>query len=257
MLKNTRLFQPLLTAVIGLLALGAGQQTGYAASVDVVGNLEARGAIRIMTGDIAAPLSLTDTTYAYAPGDRIVTGSGTGILNIDDIGRLGFAPQTEATVSRDDSGISVSLERGTVAYMVADDSEFRVHAGDMVLQPARSPVQKVDLSDKSAVSGWVTVDADGNVNVGANSGRVEVRHGGTMNVVESGQLVTYAVQDGDLIPVVAEAVDEPDGTGGGGDTWATGLGVLILGAGLAVGLGVGLSGGGGGGGGPPPPMVSP
>jgi hypothetical protein len=223
---------------IPVLMLAAASQSVYAENLNVLGNLQAKGQIQIITGNAPAPVKLTDTTYAYLSGDTIKTGQGSGVLNINDLGRIGLAPGTEASVTKTAKGVNVDLTSGAMAYTLTPGSDFTIQAAGMTLQPSHSPVQKVSTGDEQQMTGWVKIGKDGKVEVGAQSGSIEITRGGTRQVVESGQQSVLQFQGGKLIATQAGGAG---GAGaGGGLTGSQILAIVVVAAGGA-GAGVSLA----------------
>lgn len=227
------LFSRLLHAgLIPTLMFAASSQAVFAENLHVLGSLEARGQIQVLTNSAPAPVKLTDTTYAYFSGDTIKTGQGTGVLSITGLGRVALAPATEAVVMKASQGVSVDLSSGAMAYSLAPGADFTVKANGMTIQPAHSPVQNVSTGAGENVTGWVSIGKDGKVEVGSRNGRVEVSQGGTRQVIETGQSSVVQFQGGKLIATAA-------GGGGAGGGGTPGLENLIILAVVAGGAAIG------------------
>lgn len=211
----------LLSSCLALLMLGASTQSLSAAEMNVIGSLEARGQIQVLTDSAPAAMNLRDTTYAYIAGDRVKTGSGTGMLTINGLGRIGLASNSDARVIDNQGGLSLELNAGTVAYALTPGSDFSIKAAGMTLHPVRTPLQNVSDSDSVRITGWVTIDKDGKVQVGARDGRIEVRHAGTVQVVEAGQQSQLQLQQGKLIATA-------NGAGAGGGIGGMSANTLLL-----------------------------
>lgn len=221
---------------IATLMTVASSQSLFAENLDVLGNLQARGQIRVMSDGAPSPVRLADTTYAYIAGDTIQTVRGTGVLSIAGLGRIALAPATEAVARNADKGISLSLNAGAVAYSLAPGSDFTVRAGGMTVQPARSPVRKVNAGAEGNLTGWISIGEDGRVKVGSRNGRIEISRGGSMQVVEAGRTSAIEFQGGKLIATQAGGAGA-----GGGATGGFGMENLILLAMAAAGAAVGIA----------------
>lgn len=222
-----KLFTRLLhSGFISIFMLVASTQSLYAANLNVIGSLEARGHIQIISDNSPAALNLADTTYAYMTGDRIKTGTGTGILTISGLGHIGLAPATEASIAESNGDLGLNLTAGTIAYALTPGSSFTIKAAGMTLHPVSTPIQKVSTGDEKQVTGWVSIAKDGKVQVSARDGRIEISQGGTMQVVEAGQQSELQVQDGKLIATAA------GGGAAGGGFWTANKILLAI---LAIG----------------------
>lgn len=222
----------LLTAFISSLMMVASTQSLYAENLDVLGNLQAKGTIHVTSDGAPAPARLADTTYAYVSGDTIRTGNGTGVLEIAGLGRIALAQDTEASVVDTSEGVDVDLRSGAVAYALTQGSDVTIQAAGMTVQPSRSPLRKVS-NEPQQVIGWVNIAEDGKVQVGSRNGRIEVRQGDSVQVVEAGQQSVLQMQGGKLIATQA---------GGAGAAGGLGISPGLL-AGLIVLGGVGLAAG--------------
>jgi hypothetical protein len=226
---KTSFIRLLHSGFISVLMIVASSQSLYAANLNVIGSLEARGHIQVMTDSAPAAVNLADTTYAYIVGDRIKTGTGTGILTITGLGRIGLAPDTEASIAESNGDLNLALTTGTMAYALTPGSSFTIKAAGMTLHPVRTPVQQVSTGDEQRVTGWVAIGKDGKVTVNARDGRIEVSHGGTVQVVEAGQRSELQVQEGKLIAT------QGGGGAAAGGFWTANkilLAVLVIGGGI-------------------------
>ena len=223
------------SVLLPVLMLAAASQSVYADNLHVLGSLQATGRIQVVAGTAPAPVTLTDTSYAYVSGDKIKTGQGTGVLNINGLGRIGLAPGTEASVTKTTKGVNVDLTSGAVAYSLTPGSDFTIHAAGMTLQPSHSPIQKVSTGAEQQLTGWVKIGKDGRVEVGAQNGSIEITRGGTRQVVEAGRQSVLQFQGGKLIATQAGGAGAAGGAGG--LTGAEILGIVVVAAGgIAAGV---------------------
>lgn len=223
----------LISGFVGLVLASAG-----ALAAGTLGELRANGAIQI-SGSVShqTPFSVTDKTYALFSGDTISTGQGSAVVSVSPIGKIGLVKDSVARLSGAGSSLEVTLQTGTILYSVKPGSDLSIWAGGLSLRPAAANIRKVaaegGLKDTGLVSGWVSVDKDGMVKVSANTGSVQVMHGGqVMNAVERGQSMAYRGEGGQFVKVQAEAVSG-GAVGGGLST----TGMIVMGA-------IGLSAGG-------------
>lgn len=229
------LFSRLLHAgLIPTLMLAVSSQAVFAENLHVLGSLEARGQIQVLTEGTPAPVKLKDTTYAYFSGDAVKTDQGTGVLSITGLGRIALAPATEAVVVSAGQGVSVKLSSGAMAYSLTPGADFTIKANGMTIQPSHSPVRKVSTDVDGNITGWVSIGKDGKVEVGSRSGRVEVSQGGTRQVIEAGRSSVVQFQGGKLIATQA-------GGGGAGGSGTPGLENLIILAVVAGGAAIGYT----------------
>jgi len=233
---KTLFSRSLLSGCISILMLVAGSQSLSAAELHVVGNLQANGRIQIVNDTMPAPLNLADTSYALLSGDTVKTGNGTAVLKISGMGRIGLAPDTEASVSGTDQGLDVDIKSGALGYVLTPGSAFTIKAADMTMRPTHSPVQKVSDSNlPQQVTGWVKIGKDGKVEVGAKNGRIEITHGGSVQVVESGKQAVLALQNGKLIATALTTLGSPPSLFGLSPTQFLAI-AAVVGGGIAAGV---------------------
>jgi hypothetical protein len=219
------LSRTLLSGCISMLVMAAGTQSLSADELNVLGSLQARGRIQVSTDNGPAPVNLADTTFAYVAGDTINTGKGTGLLKINGLGRIGLAPDTEASVVQANNSVSVNLNRGAIAYTLTPGSDFTVRVAGMTVRPTRSPIQQVSAGVEEHVTGWILIGEAGKVEVGSQSGRIEISQQGSMQVVETGQMSVVQFQGGKLIATQAGGAGAGASAGAGA---AGGSGITLL-----------------------------
>jgi hypothetical protein len=205
--------------------------TGLGAGRGVVlGELRIRGTVTVAPADGSAPLHITDTTYAYRAGNGLRTGEGAAALALAQWGGLAFGPGTAATVDRGGASVAVALEAGAVAYAVRGKGDLRIEAGDAVVTPVSGYLTAVrdegDAGGPPGRAGLVSVGADGQVKVYAYTGRLEVRRGDVVQVVEAGREVSF--REGQLLST-RPALSDPNPS-----PWTLVLGALAGVVGIAA-----------------------
>lgn len=239
-MKNKRI-ATLAGAVVAPLVLGFQAQ---AADVSVLGDLEVRGSAQVRAEESGAPVRLSDTSYAYVSGERIRTrDDASAVLRLDGGDRLALGPQTRARIEGEAGRYSVDLSEGSLAYSVSPDSALTIDAGGSTLEPVGDAIKPVSSGDEQRITGWVSVDESGKVNVSARSGDMEVTRGGSTRVVSAGESVSIDGTSGELIAAQvqgateggeARAVIGPFGLSGGELLTLVGTSVVVTAGGNEV-----------------------
>lgn len=246
MTRTTMILRPLLSVALGAVISVVGTGMTYGEQVAVLGNLRAIGSIEVVAGAGAEPLSVAGTSYAYAAGDRIRTGSGKAVLSIEGLGRIGFGPATEASVARSESETVVEMTKGALGYVLSPSANVRIRVQGIELKPGQPDLREVSTSGEHTISGWVVLDENGRLDVSARSGAIEVRAAQSRNFVRSGERVLVAMEEGRLVLAQAAGAATAGAAGAGGGAGAgigglSGLQVLAIAAvvgGIAAGVAV-------------------
>jgi hypothetical protein len=264
---NTKSLSSLLTGALVALCLTA---AGVAVA-GPAGNLDIQGNVRVAQADSDAFLRLSNTRYLWFSGDRIDTGGGTAILDLDRGVSIGFPRETRASLGLDGDVIRVDLESGALLYAIPQSRmELVITAGDEVLS-TRPDGEYLRVSAPGPGSyGIVQRLDDGQLRVTVRDGTMSVGDGdgNTYYRVEANQRVSFSGQGTGMMIAQIEAivpppepepeiVAEPAPVPAPREPATAGMNPLVIGGLAIAGLGLAAAGGGGGGGGSPPPDPRP
>ncbi|MFO8152557.1 hypothetical protein [Thioalkalivibrio sp.] len=255
-----------------LVALGL--TLASAAAAGPAGSLEIQGQVRVAQADSDTYMRLSSSRYSWFSGDRIDTGGGTAILDLEHGIGIGFPRETRASLRRDGGVLRVDLEQGALLYAIPEDRmELVITSGSEVLSTlGDGEYVRVAASGSPGSFGIVQRLDDGQLRVTVRDGAMNIGDpdGNTYYRVEANQRVNFTgdgpgleiAQIEAITPpaepdpeVVAEPEPEPEPpepAAGGVNPMVVG-GLALAGAGLAAAAG----GGGGGGGSAPPPTEPP
>jgi len=260
----SRLFAGALVA-LSLTAAGV-------AGAGPAGNLEIQGNVRIAQSDSDIFLRLSNTRHLWFSGDRIDTGGGTAILDLDRGVSIGFPRETRASLRLDGDVIRVDLENGALLYAIPQSRmELVVTTGDEVLS-TRPDGEYLRVSAPGPGSfGIVQRLDDGQLRVTVRDGMMSVgeRDGNIYYRVEANQRVSFSGEGPGMMIAQIEAITpppepepevvaEPEPAPAPAEPATAGVNPLLIGGIAIAGLGLAAAGGGGGGGSPtpdPPPAT--
>ena len=254
---RTTSFSGWLTAALVALALTA----AGVALAGPVGSLDIQGNVRIAQPGSEVFFPMSNTRYPWFQGDRIDTGGGTAIVDLDGGVNIGFARETRATLTVDAAVVRVELASGALLYAIPQSRmDLVITSGEDVLS-TRADAEYLRVSASGPGSFGIVQRLDnGQLRVTVRDGMMGVgdRAGNVHHRVEANQRVDFSgdgpgleiAQIEAITPppepepeVVAEPAPPAEPTPGEMNPLV--VGGLALG-GLAV---LGAAGGGGGGGG--------
>jgi hypothetical protein len=265
-MMRTTSFSSWLTAALVALGLTA----AGVALAGPVGSLDIQGNVRIAQPGSEVFFRMSNTRYPWFPGDRIDTGGGTAIMDLDGGVNIGFARETRAALTVEAAVVRVELESGALLYAIPQSRmDLVITSGEDVLSTrADAEYLRVSASGPGSFgivqrldNGQLRVTVrDGMMVVGDKAGNVHHRVAANQRVVFSGDGSGLLIAQIEAITpppepepeVVAEPA--PPAEPPPGEMNPLMVGGLALGALAVIGA---AGGGGGGGGGPPRPPASP
>jgi hypothetical protein len=158
--------------LFGLAALTAGIFVGAnahalmvgASESDVIGELDARGNVRVAQEGSGMQFDVSNSRYAFFAGDGVATGARAhAMLDLENGGAIMFSEQTGGAITLDDGRVAGVLDSGLICYGVPDTD-----AGMVI---ASGPYT---FSVDDAGSGFIAV-VDGAVQVRVRGGILTVR----------------------------------------------------------------------------------
>lgn len=267
-MNQRRALSGLFTGALVALALTA---AGVAIAAPV-GNLEIQGNVRLASAASDVYFRMSDTRHAWFSGDRIDTGGGTAILDLDGGIYIGFPRETRAALSIEGGVIRVDLEAGAMLYAIPQSRmELVITSGQEMLSTRPDSDYRRVAAPGPGSFGIVQRLDDGQLRVTVRDGLMTVgdRQGNALYRVEANQRVRFTGEGPGLMIAQIEAIapppePEPEVVAEPAPPAppapvAGGVNPLVLGGIALAGLGIAAAGGGGGGGGPrpEPPPPSP
>ena len=241
-----------------------------AAVAGPAGNLEIQGNVRIAQSDADHFLRLSNTRYLWFSGDRIDTGGGTAILDLDRGVSIGFPRETRASLQLEGDVIRVDLETGALLYAIPQSRmELVITTGHEVLSTRPDgEYLRVSAAGPGAFGIVQRLD-DGQLRVTVRDGMMSVgdRDGNTYYRVEANQRVSFSGEGPGMVIAQIEAirpppepepevVAEPEPPPPPAQPAIAGVNPLVVGGIAIAGLGLAAVVGGGGSS-PTPPPPSP
>lgn len=162
--------------------------TGLAVTV-ALGSPEPVGLLMVSknaTLDGQPPLSYT----TLLSGDRLQVADGVAMLTVEQQNHLMLGKDTDASLSRGENGVTVSLSHGIVALEHPQASEtFQVKVGDVTVTPSKGFRSLGEIAS-----------TDGLLMVSAKNGALQVEHDGSMSEVAEGKTITIPTAAGASTP---------------------------------------------------------
>lgn len=132
------------------------------------------------TLDGQAPLPNT----TVLSGDKLQVRDGLAMVTLDQGNRMVLGRGSDASFSRDDSGVTVALTRGNASlYHPAAGTAVHLKVGDVTVAPAQG---FKTLGEVAMVNGLLLVTA--------KDGTLQVEKAGTTQEVSAGKTITVATQ---------------------------------------------------------------
>ncbi len=246
-------------SISGLLAslmLAVGVAATSVALAAPVGNLDIQGNARIAQQGSDSFIRLSNTRHAWFSGDRIDTGTGTAILDLDAGANIGFAHNTRAALTMEQGVVRVDLEAGAVLYAIPESRiELVVTSGEYRLT-TRPDAEYLRVSAPGPGSfGIVQRLENGELQITVRDGVMAVAdHAGEVHhQVQANQRVNLSGEEPGVVIAQIEAVappPEPDSEPEAAPEPAPrGVNPMVVGGLAIVGVAVAAGGGGGGSGG--------
>lgn len=166
-----KVFKRVLTGlVLGLmLSVSVSPQAGTSATTVIFATVQPTGTVRVAGNRIG-------TDFQMSSGSRATTAKGSSaVVSLGKLGRVEMHESSDANISWDGGGIRVALEAGRVR--VSSGSGFR----------GRVSTRDGEIVSASSSESEFTVDTScGNTVVSTQSGRVELRAGGSVKQIAAG-----------------------------------------------------------------------
>lgn len=176
------------------------------------GSLEIQGSVRVAQSDGEAFLRLSNTRYLWFSGDRIDTGGGTAILDLDRGVSIGFPRETRASLLLDGEVIRVDLEAGALLYAIPQSRmELVVTTGSEVLSTRPDgEYLRVGAADPGSFGIVQRLD-DGQLRVTVRDGTMSVgdRDGTIYYRVDANQRVRFSGEGPGMMIAQIEAIAPP------------------------------------------------
>lgn len=221
-----------------IAAAGGVLGMGLAFAGGPVGELEVRGHVDIAQQGAEETVRISDTTYGWYSGDRVVTRSGQALLSLENGASFGFGNNTTASVSSSGEQVQAALEAGVLLYALDEGTELQIESGDyrFSTEPGQARMLQVS-SGPAGAAGMIEVLDDGQVQVSVREGVLTSRDadGAVHFQVDAGESVAFGNAEPRQVQVQVEAArnrddDDDDGLIG----WARNNPAL---AGLAIAAG--------------------
>lgn len=123
-----------------------------------LGELEIQGDVRLTQMGSSESMTLSNTSYSWFAGDRVVTGNSPASLRMGSGNSLAIGPNSELMLTRDAGYLQAELARGSLAFLFSSNgTPLRVN-GSEALPTGR--LGMIEVGESGALRTYQGSDAE-------------------------------------------------------------------------------------------------